>query len=96
MKYKTKSVIVGRKKREKEEDISYPCFVSFFSVNNPHTSGKVPDKILEFKKTHKVIITGLDINYLLGGNDLVINDLTEINLKHDNGHVHLTGKQKKS
>jgi hypothetical protein len=96
MKYKTKSAIIGRKKREKADDISCPCFISLFSMNNPHISGKVPDKILEYRKIHKIIITGLNINYLLGGNDLVINDLAEIEVMHDGGHINITGKQKKT
>ena len=94
MEYKTRAAIIGRKKREKETDEVYPCFISLFSIDNPHTSGKVPDQILEFKKTHKVIITGLDLIYLLGGNDLVINSLKEITITDDRkGHLYITGKQ---
>ncbi|MFH0978518.1 MAG: hypothetical protein V1837_04415 [Candidatus Woesearchaeota archaeon] len=96
MKYKAKSVIIGRKKREKESDDDYPCFVSLFSVNNPHVSGKVPDKILEFKHTDRVNIDGLDIIYLPAGNDLIINDLAEFELMHETGgHLYIKGKQKK-
>lgn len=91
--YKTKSAIIGRKKRENDND-SYPCFVSLFNINNPHTSGQVPEKIIDFPKTHKVIITGLDINYLLEGNDLVINDLESIEIECHSGHLHIKGKQK--
>jgi hypothetical protein len=93
MKYDTKSAIIGRKKRENKEDIDYPCFISLFSVNDPHTSGEVPDKILDFSRIHKVVITGLDVNYLLGGNDLVINDLTELDVEHESGHIYIKGKQ---
>jgi hypothetical protein len=96
MKYQTKSIILGRKKRESKEDDDYPCFISLFDVHNPHTSGEVPKQILDFPHTHKVIIKGLEVNYLLGGNDLVIDNLQEIELVVDNGHIYLTGKQEKS
>jgi hypothetical protein len=95
MRYKTKSIIIGRKKRERETDDDYPCFISLFSVNNPHVSGKVPDKILEFRHTDRVEITGLDILYLPGGNDLVINNLSEVEVMHEiGGHIYISGKQK--
>jgi hypothetical protein len=95
MKFETKSIIFGRKKRENPDDEDYPFFIAFFSVNNPHTSGKVPDSIREFPHIHKVVVTGLDFNYLLMGNDIVINDLEEIDVEVCDGHVHLTGIQKK-
>ena len=93
--YKTKSVIIGRKKRPNETDEDYPCFVHLFDINNPHTSGKVPKDMIEFPHMHKVIIKGLDVNYLLMGNDIVINDLEEIDIEAIEGHVHVSGKQKK-
>jgi len=94
MEYKAKSIIVGRKKRENETDEAYPCFISLFDINNPHTSGKVPKQILDIPLVHKVIITGLDVNYLVEGNDIVINDLEKIEVKVDEGHVYIKGVQK--
>lgn len=93
MKYPTKSVIIGRKKRENKEDEDYPCFVHLFDIKNPHTSGKVPREMLDFPHIHKVIIKGLDVNYLLMGNDIVINDLQEIEIEVREGHVYITGTQ---
>jgi len=92
MDYKTKSVILGRKKRENKDE-AYPCFISMFDMNNPHTSGEVPKKILDFPLVHKVIIKGLDVNYLLEGNDLVINNLESIEIKVEDGHIFVSGNQ---
>jgi len=96
-KLKTKSVIIGKRKRvNKTEDDLRDCFVDLFDINNPHTSGKAPNKIFEFDKKHKIIITGLNINYLLLGHDVVINDLEEIDIREDGPHLFIKGKQKQT
>lgn len=96
MQHKTKSVIIGRMKRPSKEVDYHPCFVSLFLVNDPHKSGKVPDKIIEFNDIDRIEINGMDINYLLGGNDLVVNDLEYIELETDTNHrLHVWGKQTK-
>jgi hypothetical protein len=92
MKYETKAVIIGRMKR-KNKDEEYPCFVHLFDMNNPHKSGKVPQKMLDFDQIHKVIIEGLKINYLLEGNDLIVNNLEEIEINQEGPHLTITGKQ---
>jgi hypothetical protein len=94
-KYKTKSVIIGRKKRKDKTRDDHPCFITLFSVNDPHKSGEVPDKILDYENIHKLVIKGCDINYLLAGNDLVINDLEYIEVEVDGPHIYINGKQKK-
>ena len=96
MRYVTKSAIIGRKQHNEGDDQNRPCFVSLFKMNDPHKKNEVPDKILEFESIHKVIITGLDVNYLLPGNDLVINNLEHIDVKEDKEKPHLlvSGKQK--
>lgn len=53
----------------------------------------MPKKIVNFDKIHKVIIEGLNVNYLLPGNDLVINNLQSIELRQDGEHIHVRGKQ---
>ena len=92
MKYKTKSIIVGRKKKtidnSKSKDPSRPCFVALFDMNYPHRQSEPPKKILEFERNHKVIIRKPgELHYLLEGNDLVVNDLHEIDVYEDKGHV---------
>jgi len=91
--YKAKSAIVGRKKGDNPD--FKPCFISLFNGNEPHKSGEVPFEVLDFERIHKVIINGLDVNYLLPGNDLIVNDLESINVDVHGEHIHLSGKQKK-
>ncbi len=93
MEYETKSAIIGRKKRENKADEDYPCFIHLFDINNPHTSGEVPKHMLDYPHIHKVIIKGLDINYLLMGNDIVINGLKKLEVKVIEGHVYISGVQ---
>ncbi len=95
MKYITKSAVIGRKKRPSKDDDNYPCFINLFKINEPHKSGKVPDKMLDFDDVHKVVISGLDVSYLLAGNDIVINDLEHIEIDVKRPHIFLTGKQKR-
>jgi len=92
-KYKAKSILIGRKKSLGDDLDVRPCFVSLFNGNDPHKSGEVPFEILEFEKVHKVVIEKLQLNYLLPGNDLVVNNLEFIELRSDGPHVFLTGKQ---
>lgn len=89
-------MIIGRKKRENPTDEDYPCFIHLFDVNNPHRTSLVPKEMIDFPHIHKVIIKGLDLNYLLMGNDLVVNDLTEVDIEAQEGHVHITGNQESS
>lgn len=89
--YKTKSVIIGRMKGGTED--FRPCFFHFFDVNNPHQKNIVPKKFVHFKKIHKVIIEGLNVNYLLPGNDIVINNLQNLELKKYGEHIQVKGKQ---
>jgi hypothetical protein len=96
MKYKTKSLIIGRMKRKNDSDEEYPCFIGlFYKINDPHKSGQAPDQRLQYEQVHKIMIHGLDIKYLPMGNDLVINDLEEIDVTVEGPHITLTGKQKK-
>ncbi len=94
MEYETKSVIIGRKKREHDTDEAYPCFISMFDIRNPHTTGEVPKQTIDIPLAHKVIITGLDVNYLVEGNDIVINDLEKIDIRVEEGHIYIKGVQK--
>lgn len=96
--YKAKSILVARKGK-RDEDGNAPVYVEIFSVNDPHkTTDVFADKTLDFAKIHKIIITGLDVEYLIGGSDLVINDLVEVDIEEDKampGHLLISGKQKR-
>ena len=82
MKFDVKSILIARKKRVDPEDYNNrPCMISLFDKNNPHLNVEGPKKVLEFDPKHKVVIKGLNIEYLLPGNDLLINNLTSIEVE---------------
>jgi len=95
MKHEAKSVLIGRKKNpdgEEEGDVR-PCFVSLFDHNNPHLSEIGPEDVLEFSKVHKVILNGLKVNYLLPGNDIVLNNLKSVTVEEEGKHLIISGEQ---
>lgn len=95
-KYKTISVIIGRKKRIDPEDTRHPFFISLFDIHEPHKSGEAPKQIIDFPLIDRVDITGLNVSYLLGGNDIVIDNLEYIEVETDsNFRVYIKGKQDK-
>lgn len=98
MKYNAKSVIIGRKKRKSQDDDFSPCFVALFSINKPHKSGQVPDKILDFDDVRKVTISGLSCEYHLQGSDIVIDNIIDLSIdeevQKDCKVIRISGKQK--
>ncbi len=94
MKYDAKSLIIGRKKRKSEEDEFSPCFIALFDINKPHKSGQVPKKILDFDSIETVAITGLDSEFELTGSDIVIDNLTELDITESKNMISIKGKQK--
>ena len=93
--YKVKSIIIGRKKNEGKELLGRPCFISMFDTNDPHIKNISPKKILDFKSIKKVILKGFEVNYLLEGNDILVNNLSSLEIKQNpkNKHLILSGKQ---
>ena len=95
MKYETKSAIIGRSGK-RDDDGNGPVFIHLFSQNDPHKSDVVPDKFIDFEKIHKVIFKGLDINFLLAGSDILVNDLVSLEVKEDEtstGNLIISGTQ---
>ncbi len=91
--YKVKSITISRKPG-KDKDGFWTAFMGLFDSNNPHLEAKNPIKVLEIKNVEKVRIHDLrNISYYLMGNDIVINDLTELNVDHKDNILTLTGKQ---
>jgi hypothetical protein len=95
MKYETKSAIIGRSGK-RDEDGNGPVFIHLFSKNDPHKTTAVPEKFIdEFTKIHKIVFKDLEINFLLAGSDILINDLEYINVEEDpssKGNLIVTGK----
>lgn len=76
-KYKAKSIIISRKPGKKGADF-YTAIIAIFDENNGHLTGKPPRQAVEFENTEKVMIKGLDVDFYTEGNDIVINNLTQI------------------
>ena len=98
MEYKTKSVIIGRIKKAMdldETEDTRPCFIALYNTNKPHTSGKIPFKILEFVGQKVCIREGLEVDFLLLGKDLLIDNLESITITedHEKKHVIVTAIQ---
>ncbi|PLW80273.1 hypothetical protein C0585_03050 [Candidatus Woesearchaeota archaeon] len=93
--YQAKSAIIGKAGKANEND-DYPIFINLFSENNPHKDANaLPIKFLEFKEIHRIKITDLEINYLLAGSDILINDLKTIKIDVEGPHVYISGVQEK-
>jgi hypothetical protein len=92
-KYKAKSVVVSRKPG-KDKDGLWSAFIGLFEDNNPHLKAKTPMEVVEIPEVDRVRIRDLrNISFYLMGNDVVINNLVEINIEHEDGIVTLTGTQ---
>ena len=91
---KCKSVMVGRKPRQ-ENDQFKTLTISTFNEINPHKSGAAPIKTLDFRNMEKARMRHMNVSYYIEGNDLVINDLHEVTLEvHEDKHkVVIRGKQ---
>ena len=71
------------------------AFIGLFKENNPHLKGRAPFEVLEIPNIEKVRIRELrNISYYLLGNDIVINNLTQVTIEKDDDHIiTVTGKQ---
>lgn len=95
MKYTTKSVVIGRKKRKNKEEDLHPCFIALFDINDPHRTTKIPKELIDYEKVFRIFINGLDIKYMLPGSDIVINNLEYIKAELKKNDLFINGKQKK-
>jgi hypothetical protein len=92
LKLPTKSILIGRLPR-KETDTYKTAVVRLYNVNNPHKTTEFPTKTIEFDNTEKVRIRRLNVSYYLEGNDMVINDLEEIFITHEDNKLVIKGYQ---
>lgn len=80
MKYKTKSVVIGRMPRKGNNEFK-TAFIKLFDENDAHKTSKMPTKEFEYPNIEKVVINKKGINYFLEGNDIVLNDVGEISVE---------------
>jgi hypothetical protein len=89
---KTTCAIISRKPAVGKDDFK-TAVIGLYDENNPHKSGKFPRLIYEFNNIEKVRIKGLNVSYYLEGNDLIVNDLEELLIIHENTFLVLKGYQ---
>jgi len=82
MKYKTNNILIGRKPAQGDDEFK-TAIIALFDVNNPHKTGTPPTKVLEYRNTEKIRVQGLNCTYYLEGNDIVVNNLTEVTIDVD-------------
>lgn len=91
--YTVKSITVSRKPG-KDRDGLWSAFIGLFEENNPHLKAQPPKDVVEIKEIEKVRLRDLrNISYYLMGNDIVINNLSEVTIDVQDHIVTLTGKQ---
>ena len=91
--FEAKSITLSRKPGEDREG-NWTAFIGLFEENNPHLKAKIPFKVLDIADVEKVRIRDLrNISYYLMGNDIIINNLTEVSIKKEGSVITLTGKQ---
>jgi hypothetical protein len=89
---KAKSALVGRLPRAEGSKFK-TAVIRLFNVNNPHKTTEFPIKTYEFTNTEKIRLKKLNASYYLEGNDLVVNDLEEISILHEDNKIILKGGQ---
>jgi hypothetical protein len=90
---KAKSVLISRIHKEHESEEFKMASFRFFDENNPHKLQIFPKKFITYTNTEKIRIMGLNVSYYLEGNDIVVNDLEELTITHENHALYLKGKQ---
>ena len=97
IKIKATSALLSSKKYKKyksHQDNHPTCVIKLFDVNNPH---KIPDlfpkTIYEFSNIEKVRIRRLNVSYYLDGEHIVINDLEELYIIHEDNKIVLKAYQ---
>jgi len=91
--YNAKSVTISRKPGKDREGL-WTAFIGLFDENNPHLKARAPFEVIEIKEVEKVRIKELrNISYYLMGNDIIINNLTSLNVEVEGHIITLTGRQ---
>ena len=85
MKYEVKSVVFGRKPRNKPEEFK-TAFFKLYDEPNPLTK-EFPSKELDFHNTEKIIIVNPFCEYYLEGNDLVFDNISAIHIEKESENI---------
>jgi hypothetical protein len=94
IKIQTTSVLISRQDDEKNENMYRTAVLRLFKVNNPHKRKNVfPTHVFRFSNIEKVRVRRLNVSYYLEGPDIVVNDLEELYITHEDNKLVLKGYQ---
>ncbi|MBN2052019.1 hypothetical protein JW756_00785 [Candidatus Woesearchaeota archaeon] len=94
IKIPTVSVLISQDESEKDDNTYKTVVLRLFKINNPHKRHNVfPTHVFRFTNTEKVRIRRLNVSYYLEGEDIVINDLEELYIIHEDNKIVLKGYQ---
>jgi len=86
------SALISRSKTNKGKEYR-SAIIKLFKINNPHKTQEFPFITYEFTEIEKVRIRKMNVSYYLEGNDIVINDLEELYIIHEENKIILKGYQ---
>ncbi len=89
MKYQTKSVLVTRLPRKGDNEFK-TASIKLFKINDPHKTSEFPTKDLEFESIEKIVIKGVEVDYYLEGNDLILNNLKNIDIEQKGSIIEIS------
>ncbi|MFQ5474566.1 MAG: hypothetical protein ACE5DM_01890 [Candidatus Nanoarchaeia archaeon] len=89
---KAKCIMVGRLPRKEGDDFK-TCLIKFFDNNDAHKTGEFPTEELEFSNIENVRIRRLNVSYYLEGNDILVNDLSNVRILKKYNYLVIRGFQ---
>ncbi len=94
IKISTTSVLIGTETCERDAEECNAVVLRLFKVNNPHKKHNVfPTHVFRFNDIEKVRIRRLNVSYYLEGPHIVVNDLEELYITHEDHKLILKGYQ---
>jgi len=94
IKIQTTSVLIGTETCKTDSEVCGTVVLRLFKVNNPHKKHNVfPTHVLRFTEIEKVRVRRLNVSYYLAGPHIVINDLEELYITHEDNKLILRGYQ---
>ena len=92
IKVQAKSMLLSRLPGSKGDDFK-TAVIRLFEENNPHKKAIFPTKVYKFSNIEKVRMMRLNVSYYLEGSDIVVNDLEEVNIRHEGNKLFLKAYQ---
>jgi len=95
MEYKAKSVVFGRKPRSEGNEFK-TAFFKIYLEESPMSSevmSSFPVNEIDFPNVEFILIKDCDVHYYLEGNDIVIDNISSINIEQEENSLILSVKK---